>query len=82
MSLSMSGIIPEQCLGARAMLRMKREELAAAAQVAPATLFDFESGRRQPQPRTLAAIRAALEAAGVVFTNGDEPGVKLRKQDQ
>ena len=28
---------------------------------------------------TLAAIRTALEAAGVEFTNGDAPGVKLRK---
>jgi hypothetical protein len=27
----------------------------------------------------LAAVRAALEAAGVEFTNGDEPGVKLKK---
>jgi hypothetical protein len=25
------------------------------------------------------AIQAALEAAGVEFTNGGEPGVKLRK---
>jgi hypothetical protein len=25
-------------------------------------------------------IRAALEAAGVEFTNGDESGVKLRKK--
>jgi hypothetical protein len=24
-------------------------------------------------------IRAALEAAGVEFTNGEQPGVKLRK---
>ena len=82
MSSSTSSIIPEQCLGARAMLRMKREELAAAAQVASATLFDFEAGRRQPHPRTLSAIRSALEAAGIEFTNGDAPGVKLRKQDQ
>jgi hypothetical protein len=29
--------------------------------------------------RTIDAIRAALEAAGVEFTNGDGPGVKLRK---
>jgi hypothetical protein len=30
---------------------------------------------------TLAAIRAALEAAGVIFVaeNGDGPGVRLRK---
>jgi hypothetical protein len=27
----------------------------------------------------VAAVRAALESAGVEFTNGDEPGVKLRK---
>ena len=27
----------------------------------------------------LAAIRTALEQAGVEFTNGGEPGVKLRK---
>ena len=26
-----------------------------------------------------AETRAALEAAGVEFTNGDQPGVKLRK---
>jgi microcompartment protein CcmL/EutN len=26
----------------------------------------------------LAAIQRALEAAGVVFTNGEEPGVKLK----
>jgi hypothetical protein len=27
----------------------------------------------------LAAIQHALEAAGVEFTNGDQPGVRLRK---
>ena len=26
-----------------------------------------------------AAIRVALEAAGIEFTNGNEPGVKLRR---
>jgi transcriptional regulator with XRE-family HTH domain len=71
-------LTPEQCLGARAMLRMRREDLAGVAQVAQATLTDFEAGKRRPYPRTLAAIRAALEAAGVEFTNGDAPGVRLR----
>jgi hypothetical protein len=28
----------------------------------------------------LEAIRRALEAKGVEFTNGDEPGVRLRKE--
>ena len=29
---------------------------------------------------TDADIRAALESAGVIFINGNEPGVKLRKR--
>jgi transcriptional regulator with XRE-family HTH domain len=63
------------------MLGMKREELAVAAEVAHATLTDFEGGKRSPYPRTLAAIRAALEAAGVEFIeeNGGGPGVRLRR---
>ena len=32
------------------------------------------------QARTLADIRQALEKAGVLFTNGDEPGVRIRKR--
>lgn len=75
----MLAMTPEQCLGARAMLQMRREDLAAAAQVAQTTLTNFEAGKRQPYPRTLAAIHTALEAAGVEFTNGDAPGVRLRK---
>lgn len=63
------------------MLAMKREDLAAESKVAHSTLADFETGRRQPHPRTLAAIRAALESAGVEFIeeNGGGPGVRLRK---
>jgi hypothetical protein len=34
-----------------------------------------------PTPEQLAAIQEALEAAGVEFTNGDAPGVRL-KADQ
>jgi hypothetical protein len=47
--------------------------------VATKTIADFEIGNRSPHPRTIAAIRAALEAAGVEFTNGDQPGVRMRK---
>ncbi|MQX38546.1 helix-turn-helix domain-containing protein [Roseospira navarrensis] len=62
------------------MLSMKREDLARLAEVAPATLAGSETGKRQPQPRTLAAIRAALETAGVEFLdgNGGGPGVRLK----
>lgn len=63
------------------MLGITREDLGKRAAVAAATLADFEGGKRQPHPRTLAAIRAALEAAGVEFIpeNGGGPGVRLRK---
>jgi len=68
-----------QCRAARALLDWSQEQLEAAAKVARKTIADFEREVRQPYDRTLAAIRSALEAAGVTFTNGDEPGVKLRK---
>ena len=54
--------------------------MAEKAAVAKQTLTDFERGARQPYPRTLADIKAALEAAGIEFTNGDSPGVRMRKR--
>ena len=62
------------------MLRLTRDEAAKRADVAVATLADFEVGRRQPHSRTIEAIRTALEAAGVEFIeeNGGGPGVRLR----
>ena len=54
-------------------------DLHASAKVAKKTIADFEREARRPYDRTLAAIRAALEAAGVEFTNGDSPGVRLRR---
>src|SRR3712207_1715991 len=70
-----------QCRAARALLNWSQDQLEAAAKVARKTIADFEREARQPHPRTLAAIRAALEAAGVEFTDGDAPGVRLRKAD-
>ena len=74
-------IVPAQGRAARALVNWSRERLAEASKVPSRTIADFELGNTSPQRRTLAAIRAALEAAGVVFTNGDEPGVKLRKAE-
>jgi hypothetical protein len=52
---------------------------ATEARVGESTVRNFEAGRSIPVVNNLAAIRAALEAAGVEFTNGKRPGVKLRK---
>jgi len=63
---------------ARAALRIGVLELAAMAKVATGTITRLEAGE-ELKPRTLDAIRAAFEKAGVEFTNGDAPGVRLRK---
>lgn len=75
-------ISPAQCRGARAMLEWSQTALADAAQVSRATVVDFERSARVPHPNNLAAIRAALEAAGVEFIdeNGGGHGVRLQKQ--
>jgi len=72
--------LPAQCRAARALLNWSQAELSEKASVSKQTLVDFERGARQPYPRTLADIRSALEAAGVEFTNGDSPGVRLTKK--
>jgi len=65
-------ISPAQCRAARAILGMEQNTLAAAASVARGTLIDFEKGRRVPTHNNLAAIRSALESAGIQFVeNGD-----------
>jgi len=63
---------------ARAALGLGVRELAEMAKVSPDTIARLERGE-QLRERTVDAIRAALEAAGVEFTNGEQPGVRLRK---
>jgi len=65
---------------ARVALGLGVRELASLAKVGAATISRFEAGE-ELLPRTLAAIRAALEAAGVEFIaeNGGGAGVRLRK---
>lgn len=65
---------------ARVALDLGVRDLAALAKVAPGTISRFEAGEELKE-RTVAAIRTALEAAGVIFIdqNGDGPGVRLRK---
>ena len=69
---------PVQCRMARAALGLGVRELAAAAKVSADTVARFERGDELKE-RTIDALRHALEAAGVEFTNGDQPGVRLMK---
>jgi len=68
-----------QCRMARAALQIGIRDIAEMAKVAPGTVSRLEAGE-ELKPRTLEAIQQAFEKAGVIFTNGDEPGVKLRKK--
>lgn len=70
-----------QCRMARAALRIGVRDLAKAAEVSPDTVARLERGE-ELRGSTVAAIRAALEAAGVVFIeeNGGGPGVRLRRR--
>ncbi|MER8423281.1 helix-turn-helix domain-containing protein [Mesorhizobium sp. M1403] len=58
---------------------MSQSELAEAAQVSRPTVVDFERGARVPHRNNIAALRQALEAAGIEFIpeNGGGPGVRL-----
>ena len=68
---------PEQCKMARAGLGLGVRELADMAKVSTNTISRLERGEPLME-RTIDAIRAALEFAGVEFTNGDAPGVRLK----
>jgi transcriptional regulator with XRE-family HTH domain len=69
-----------QCRMARAALALGVRELAEIADVSTNTITRFERGEAL-YSRTVDAIRAALEAAGVEFIpeNGGGAGVRLKK---
>jgi transcriptional regulator with XRE-family HTH domain len=74
-------ITSSQCRMARAALNLGVREAARAAGVSTNTITRLERGE-ELLPRTVAAIRAALESAGVIFIdqNGNGPGVRLVKR--
>ncbi len=73
-------IVGEQVAAARKLLRMTQIDLATATGLTQWTIINFEGGKNV-RPETVEAIREALLARGIVFTNGGEPGVKLRKME-
>jgi hypothetical protein len=48
-------------------------------EMASARVRNFENENSTPQRATLDVIQRALEAAGVEFTNGEQPGVRVTK---
>jgi len=81
-------MMPDQVKAARALLGWSLDRLAARSgtSVPMVTAFEqtgrvvFSNGRSRALPvDAVAAVRTALEAAGIEFTNGDAPVVRLRK---
>ena len=70
-----------QCRAARGLLDMTQPDLGYAAGLGLSTIVDFERNRRAVSPAAIAAIRRALEVAGIEFIdeNGNGAGVRLRK---
>lgn len=71
---------PPQIRAARALLNWTVQELAERVGVERNTIAQIEAGRNASDAETLAVIRRVLEAAGVEFTNGRWPGVRLRPE--
>src|ERR1700730_15162868 len=70
-----------QIKAARALLGWSQEDLAAMAGVSVPTVKRLEAadGLLGGREDTGTKLRGALERAGIEFTNGKHPGVRLRK---
>jgi transcriptional regulator with XRE-family HTH domain len=67
-----------QCRAARALLDWTQDQLSENAQVARATIADFERNARMPMRNNLVSIISALEAAGIAFIPDDSEGAGVR----
>lgn len=67
-----------QLRAARGLLNWTVRDLAEKAKIHRNTVSNFETGRYAGDPEKVAAMRRAIEKAGVEFTNGKRPGVRLR----
>jgi len=70
-----------QLRAARSLVDMDQNTLAEKASVSVNTVRNMEkryAKRLTSGLETVLAVQGALERAGVLFTNGDRPGVRLK----
>ena len=79
----MAELTPATSRAGRGLLDWTQRQLADAAGVGLSTVKGFEGGGSNPMRNNLAAMRRALESAGVVFIaeNGGGAGVRLARRD-
>ena len=67
---------------ARALLRWTAQELADRSKLGVATIRRAEAldGVVEMTPANAELVARTLEAAGMEFTNGDAPGVRLKRK--
>jgi transcriptional regulator with XRE-family HTH domain len=71
-------ITPAECKAARKLLGWSQPKLAEMLFVAATVIGEFERRERLSPSLNFRKLRAIFEAAGVEFTNGGEPGIKLK----
>ena len=72
-----------QLKAARALAGVEQLALAEASGVSIGTIRNMEAcgpDTLKSSLKTISVVQRALEAAGVEFTNGGEPGVKLKRK--
>ena len=76
------GLTGRQLAAARTLVSLSQTELASQANISVPTLKRMEAcqGKVSGYLNNILAVKEALEDHGIDFTNGDGPGVRLRKQ--
>lgn len=75
-------ITPQQMKAARAFAEWDQKQLAATSGVSLPTIQRMEKlGMARSSVANATAVKKALESAGVEFTNGDQPGVRMKRRD-
>jgi transcriptional regulator with XRE-family HTH domain len=70
----------EQIKAARALIGWSQEDLAMHSGVSMPTVKRLESrSKLRVSEEARLKMEAALESAGIEFTNGDKPGLRLSK---
>jgi len=75
-------ITPAQFRAARALLDWSRSKLGEKAGYSLPTVQRVEKGGAKVSDAVLARLKTTLEAAGVEFTNGEAPGVRLKTKSR
>jgi transcriptional regulator with XRE-family HTH domain len=78
MSTEKARIFGRQLKAARGLLTLSQSELAESVGLTRPHLAKIEAGKVLPHSGTATKLREAIEARGVEFTNGDNPGVRLK----